>query len=77
MNVPPAEAIETAIGQLPTLPKVIAENQEKELLEAVGSGDSLPKLTDLPSLAIGYALGIQTARVLLANSIVQGANQIL
>jgi hypothetical protein len=66
MQVPNAEQIETAIDQLngPTIPQWLRDSQKKELHSAGPEGYATK------DFANGYELGLQTARVVIAQSVV-------
>lgn len=66
MQSPNAEQIETAIDQLKStmMPQWLLDSQKKELYSAG------PKGYDTNDFANGYELGLQTARVVIAQSMV-------
>lgn len=71
MISPNAEQIEAAVDQIDKLPKWMAESQQKELHSAM-SDPALEKLgVSAPyggDFEAGYALGLQTARVVISQS---------
>lgn len=60
MNIPPAGVIEMAVDDLKNVPQNKLLAQQKELYSATGN--------DSKDFGDGYALGLQTARKMLAQS---------
>ena len=60
MNIPPAGLIEAAVDDLKNVSDAKLKAQQKELYAATGNSNA--------DFANGYALGLQTARKMLASS---------